>query len=146
MKTEEAQSFEQLIMQIQNEIKDPLMAKALIAILTMVFFDGLEKKELTELKIKDVLNNGSVVDRIDSLKVDLSLESKNVLSEYLSILQSTPGSNMDPSSFVFPAFCGASGQKKLQRKIKNYTTFDRLRRSGVRNFYETLIRGGKHGS
>jgi len=141
MKTEEAQSFEQLIMQIQNDIKDPLMAKSLIAILTMVFFDGLEKKELTELKIKDVLNNGSIVDRIDSLKVDLSLESKKALLEYLSVLQSTPGSNMDPSSFVFPSFSGASGLKKLQRKLKKYSNFDKLRRSGVRNFYGTLISG-----
>ena len=53
MSTDEEKRFQEVLRKFEERIKDPLRMKALASILKHVFYDGLEKKEATDLKLGD---------------------------------------------------------------------------------------------
>ena len=121
MSTDEEKRFQEVLRKFEERIKDPLRMKALASILKLVFYDGLEKKEATDLKIGDILQGEVIKDKIflapGGNPIQLSEEVKSSLSDYIETFRTTD-SPMTPDSPLFPRYFGESGRKNLDRDLK----------------------------
>jgi hypothetical protein len=146
--TDEEKRLQEVLQKFKDRVQDPLRLKELFSILKLVFYDGLEKKEATDLKFGDY-RLGDKADQISLTPggnpIQMSDEVKSALLEYIEALEAA-GSSMTPDSSLFPGYSGQSGRKNLDRDLKSLNiapiNFDRLRRAGVVHYHSILKQKG----
>lgn len=108
---------------------------------------GVAMKTICELKVKDVYDQGEIVDEIDlgngKVTKPLNQQFKTDLLDYIGYLQSID--HGDPNSPLFPHYDGESGKKNLARHIKRFTNFrdfHDVRKSAEKSFQEKQKEAG----
>jgi integrase len=144
---EEEKAFQEVLHRIEASQKSALEKKAFSTIAKLIFYNGLEQKEITNIRVGDVLPERSILPEITPTtgkgSTRLSEEVKQAIDDYLRELGS--GSPVVPDSHLFPAYKGANGVRKLRRhfeEILGFLTFDELRRAGASHFYKILLESG----
>ncbi|MFZ0242692.1 MAG: hypothetical protein WAL90_13690 [Desulfobacterales bacterium] len=131
------------------------------AVLVLYMCAGLKKKEISGVKIKDVIYTQGRISGIDPNSqggndnfVRLTGFPAQVLHEYLVYLRSSGKHKLSPNSPLFPNYEGDSGQKKLSRhleKIPSYRIGDftekwdlnKLMEYGIADHFQNEIKSGK---
>jgi len=147
---EEAEkAFQEVLHRIGASKRTALEKKAFSTIARLIFYNGLEQKEITNIRIGDVLQGDSILAEITPTPgngtTHLSEEVKQALDDYLRELKPNRDFSITPDSLLFPAYEGENGVRQLHRHFKpflGFLTFDDLRRAGADHYYKTLIGNG----
>ncbi|MGA2959864.1 MAG: ABC transporter substrate-binding protein, partial [Thermodesulfobacteriota bacterium] len=147
--TEEEGRLQEVLRKIDASKRTPLKKMTISTIAKLIFYSGVEQKEISNMKVGDVLQGDSIRDEITPTpgkgSTQLSGELKQALNDYLQGLKPTPNISLPPESPLFPGYEGENGVRKLRRHFEPFLgslTFDDLRRAGANHFYKTLIGNG----
>lgn len=132
---------------IQNDTGRAVIDRTILSQALKMYFWGIPKKRICELKLQDVYVSGKIVDKIDlgkgKFSDSLDDQSKTILLSYVTYLQSNYPIKSD--SPLFPNYHGSSGHKNLARHMKQFTNFrdfHQLRKSVEESFVDKLEKSG----
>jgi site-specific recombinase XerD len=123
--------YTELFQRIIKNSKTSFHGIQLECITKLVFFGGVQRKQIRKLKVHDVFDgNGRPLDKIKNSKKEIILndEMKRALEDYFKELKSRRSSKAKRKSFLFPNY---SYDGKLRRHWKKFgTSYSQIKRDG----------------
>jgi hypothetical protein len=144
MNSSERQGFAQIFdrMVTDSSLKD--VGKQLACISKLVFYCGVQEREVPKLLIRDVLDNdGNIITEIHKFEKPIFLtdEVAGSIARHLNEMSSRNPSLVKRRSPLFPAY---RNTRKLRRHWKSFgTTFTKIHHAGIHDYYQRGLTDGK---
>ena len=122
MNSDTFKKYNELFQRIRKYPKNKFQGEQLECISKLVFFGGVQRQQIPELRVRDVFDgNGKALDKITKLKKEIILsdEMKRALEDYFNDLKSRRSSFTNRTSFLFPDY---HYERKLRRHWKKFGT------------------------
>ena len=123
--------YAELFQRIRKNSKTSFHGIQLECITKLVFFGGVQRQQIPELRIRDVFDgNGKALDKITKFKkpIILSEDMKRALEDYFKELKSRRSSLANRTSYLFPGFRNANMLRRHWEKFgTSYTQIKRDR-------------------
>ena len=123
--------YTELFQGIRDNSKNKLLGIQLECISKLVFFGGVQRRQIPKLKVRDVFDgNGRPLDKIKNSKKEIILndEMKRALEDYFKKLKSRRSSKANRNS---PLFSDYRYDGKLRRHWKKFgTSYGQIKRDG----------------
>jgi predicted nucleotidyltransferase len=122
MNSDTFKKYNELFQRIRKYPKNKFQGEQLECISKLVFFGGVQRQQIPELRVRDVFDGkGRPLDKITKFKKEIILsdEMKRALEDYFNDLKSRPSSFTNRTSFLFPDY---HYERKLRRHWKKFNT------------------------
>ena len=132
---------EELFREIEKNQSQHIDGKMLANMVRLVFFLALKKSEVINLKIRDVIDSTSNVNKEIQVGVNtlfVSNNSKEVIKKHVSYLSNTPEYVFKLNSLLFQNRSGAEYSESARHLKIFRTNFDQVREAGIKAYYYSL--------
>ena len=138
------QSFVQLFDLMESDLSLKGAGRQLACILKLVFYCGIKEGEITELLIRDVLDNdGNIVKVIHKFgnPITLTDELAECIKRHIKEMSSRNPSFVKRRSPLFPAY---RNTRKIGRHLKTLgTTYTQIHHAGIHYYYRKGLEAGR---
>jgi hypothetical protein len=151
---EEVRNILALFDNVEKSEISKIDGQILACALRLVFFAGIEKKEISSIKMSDLQWKDHRLKSIDpgSLGIKENLihlpdEASEALHTYLGYLRSNRSEPILSDTPLFPEYAGQSGMKKFDRHLNKFSEslgFEQIHKLAVKH-HEALFRAGLAG-